>query len=150
MAPAFHAPLDIRQLGRRRWMTLAPLVYRSDLLVEPVTIPSEFITDLASVPRLPFAYLLAGDRAHGPAVVHDWLYQHPDWEDRALADAMLLEAMTVEQLDLGFEAESLVMRRIIWAGVRAGGWLAWREHGKRQAALNPIWTRTGWPGTNGV
>ena len=32
-----------------------------------------FETDFASVPRLPFAFLLFGDRVHAAAVVHDWL-----------------------------------------------------------------------------
>ena len=40
-----------------------------------VIIPTEFKTDLASVPRIPIVYLAVGGRGHKAAVVHDWLYQ---------------------------------------------------------------------------
>lgn len=140
----FLTPLEVRLVGRKRWMTLIPLVYRSDV-AGVITVPSEFITDFASVPRLPLAYLLAGDRAPGPAVIHDWMYQHPDFEDRILADTVIGEAMGVDQPDLGFIAEPLPIRVAITSAVRAFGWWAWRNHGKRAAALNPIWSATAWP-----
>jgi hypothetical protein len=127
-------------------MTLAPLIYRSDVYGDDILVPAEFITDLASVPRAPFAYMLTGGRARGPAVIHDWLYQHPDWEDRALADQILLEAMAVHQPELGFDSENRVIRGIIWSGVRVGGWWPWMKHEKRAMELNPVWTATlGWP-----
>lgn len=142
---AFLGPLDIRRTAARRWITLAPLPYWSDVYGGLLTVAARFVTDLASVPRLPFVFLLTGDRAHGPAVIHDWLYQHPDWEDRALADAIFYEAMGVDQPELGFEAESLWARVMIWTGVRAGGWLAWRRYRNRGAVLNPVWTAGTWP-----
>lgn len=142
----FGGPLDLRQMGRQKWMTLATLVYTSDLLGKDIVVSREFITDLASVPRLPFAYLLTGDRARGPAVIHDWLYQHPEWDNREIADSILLEAMAVDQPALGFDAESLPTRNLIWSGVRAGGWYPWRQHRDRRAELNPVWTlKEGWP-----
>ena len=144
--PAFLTPLDVRQRGYKKWMTLAPLVYESSVAQRRITVPAEFITDLASVPRLPLAYLIAGDRAPGPAVIHDWLYQWPEWGDRALADSVLLEAMACEQPVLGYEAESKVIRGLMWSAVRAGGWHAWNDH-KRVAQLNPVWTREGFPET---
>jgi len=90
-------------------------------------------------------FWLTGDRAHGPAVIHDWLYQRPDFEDRAMADAVLYEAMGVNQPELGFQAERTWTRALIYAGVRVGGWVAWRNHGKRGLALNPVWHTTSWP-----
>lgn len=141
----FLTPLDLRQLGRRRWMLLAPLLYDSDLIGH-LCVPAEFICDLASVPRwLPVTWYLTGDSARGPAVIHDYLYQHPESGDRQLADAVFREAMAVHQPDLGFEAEPTWRRGLMWAGVRVGGWKAWRDHGKRVSLLNPIWTETGWP-----
>lgn len=139
----FGGPLELRQIGKQKWMTLTELVYDSDVYGGKLVVLREFITDLASVPRLPFAYLLTGDRARGPAVVHDWLYQHPAFEDRSLADSILYEAMGVDQPDLGFEAESLVIRNLIWSGVRAGGWVPWNQHRERQEVLNPVWTQEG-------
>lgn len=39
-----------------------------------VTVPAGFITDYASVPRIPFAYLLFGGLGNYAAVLHDGLY----------------------------------------------------------------------------
>lgn len=124
------------------------LSYASDHYGATITVPREFITDFASVPRLPFAYLLAGGRAPGPAVVHDYLYQHPEWDDRELADTIFREALAVQQSALGYDAESPAMILTMWAGVRAGGWYAWQQHRQRQRDLNPEWTATAsWPET---
>jgi len=141
----FLGPLDIRTAGKRRWITLSPLTYESDRYGLPITVPAEFISDLASVPRAPLAFMLTGERAPGPAVLHDWLYQHDNWEDRALADEIFREAMSVNQPEFGFEAEPAAIRILMWSGVRAGGWWPWLRHGKRRSQLNPIWTATVWP-----
>lgn len=147
MAGYFCSTLDLRLRGYKKWWTLAPLVYVSGVAKQRITVPAEFITDLASVPRLPLAYMIAGDRAPGPATVHDYLYQLPSWEDRPLADAILLEAMACDQPALGFEPENPAIRRLMWAGVRAGGWAPWNAHRARSADLNPIWHRDGFPQT---
>ena len=80
-------------------------------------------TDGASVPLLlrwwapPFAgpYTAA-------AIVHDILYraQHPDI-DRARADRVLLQAMCASGVNRAQAA-------MIYAGVRIGGWVSWREN----------------------
>lgn len=144
MAGKFLTPLDLRLRGYKKWETLAELRYQSDLM-GLIVVPKEFITDLASVPRLPLAYMITGDRAPGPAVIHDYLYQSPKFENRKLADAVIDEAMAVNQPELGFEAENDIIRTLIWTGVRAGGWKAWNDHKGRGATLNPIWTQGGWP-----
>ncbi|UZR30607.1 DUF1353 domain-containing protein [Methylococcus mesophilus] len=58
--------------GSANWITLASLRYESTFLGDAVSIPEEFVTDFASVPRLPLAYLLARGRAIRPAVIHDY------------------------------------------------------------------------------
>lgn len=55
------------------WELDAPLVYCSDIM-GTIVVPKGFRTDFASVPRLPIAYLLYGDKAHRESVVHDYLY----------------------------------------------------------------------------
>ena len=137
--------LDLLLMGRKKWMTHTQLRYESDVAKRTIVVPAELVTNLASVPRLPLAYMLAGERAPGPAVVHDYLYLRPDWGNRALADAVFLEAMAVDQPELGFEAELAPVRGLMWSAVRSFGWIPWRNHGKRNAALNPIWDREGWP-----
>ena len=59
--------------GRTVHKLTRPLVWENGLI--RVTIPIDFETDLASVPRVPIVYLLWGDRAHREAVLHDYLYR---------------------------------------------------------------------------
>ena len=78
MKPRFITPLEavkIREagdVGRARWRLLSDMIYNSKLYTV-IVVPSGFVTDMASVPRLPFAYWLMGDTAHASAVVHDYL-----------------------------------------------------------------------------
>jgi hypothetical protein len=96
----FLSPLRVEQVedvshdGRGTWRLLDPLVYDSDLVRRIIVVPAGFVTDFASVPRVPFAYWIAGDVAHPAAVVHDWEYTSHD-VDRATADAILEEAANV-------------------------------------------------------
>lgn len=60
--------------GRANWELHEPLVFWSDK-VGRVEVPAGFVTDFASVPRLPLVYDLVGDCAHASAVVHDYLHR---------------------------------------------------------------------------
>ena len=124
----FTSELDVRELPDGKWRLLAPLVYESDL-IGTVTVPAGFVTDLASVPRLPFVFWFYGDRARKPAVVHDAIYQqgsHP----RDVADEVFAEAMQA----LGIAAWT---RGPMWAAVRLFGWSAYRSGDARREAMNP-------------
>lgn len=79
-----------------------------------VFVPVGFKTDLASVPRLPGAFLLFGDRARRAGILHDYLYS--TGSDREYADEAFLAVMRQEVGDS-------LSRRAMWAGVRAFGWL---------------------------
>ncbi|MHB1125252.1 MAG: DUF1353 domain-containing protein [Ramlibacter sp.] len=84
-----------------------------------IFVPAGFVTDLASVPRLPFAYLVVGGKGKKAAVVHDLLYTTRRFS-REVADAVFREAL----LASGY---SHVVAGIMYAGVRAGGWVGWRR-----------------------
>lgn len=99
-----------------------PFRYQSDLAGVIFTVPVGFFTDFASVPRLGVVYALLGDRAHEPAVIHDWIY-YSAVTTREVADDVLMEAM--ETLNLPWW-----QRYPIWWGVRMGGWVAWNAHRK--------------------
>lgn len=134
----FLAPLRIEEIDGddRRWKLLERCIYH---LTEPggpewVRVDEGFVTDFGSIPRLlwwvrglsPFGRLR---RAY---VVHDKLYQHPFVKSgqgtrrvtRKEADRILLEGCHV----LG---ASWLNRRLIYRGVRLGGWLTWWRY--RQA-----------------
>jgi len=62
------------------------------------------------------------------AILHDILYRaQPEGYSRAWADGVLLQAMCASKVRL---PKALA----IYAGVRAGGWLAWR-HNRKSVAL---------------
>ena len=97
-----------------------------------IRVRSGFLTDGATVPR-PFTAFIRPWGRHGKAaVLHDWLYRWPEWPHawreimpdarnaRHAADLIFLEAMAVLHVPLH-------RRLIIFAAVRAFGWLAWRK-----------------------
>lgn len=129
MKSEFITPLIVQQLKDDSWEITSTLKYRSNILGEVISIPVGFVTDFASVPRIPIAYLLAGNTAHEAAVVHDFLYQTQS-TTRLIADQVLLEAMDAtgipEWRQLG-----------IYYAVRAFGWIAWKHGPERYKILNP-------------
>lgn len=136
--------------GSANWITLASLRYESTFLGDAVSIPEEFVTDFASVPRLPLAYLLAGGRAIRPAVIHDYAYQTHRLPlekggsrpvTREEADNVFKEAMEADP----WSGTGPCTQRLMWRMVRWFGGAIWNRHGDRQSLLNPLWTRSGWP-----
>jgi hypothetical protein len=100
-----------------QWQLIADLVYQSDVAGMTFTVPAGFVTNFASVPRLPIVYELAGDTSSKAATIHDFLYTtHP--VTRAVADAVLREASAVTDVPLW-------RRQLMWAGVRVFGWTHW-------------------------
>ena len=100
------------------WRLNEPVVYQSDVAGQTFTVPAGFVTDLASVPRWPVVYLLAGGTANEASVVHDFLYTTRP-VTRALADAVLKEASAVTGVPAW-------RRWLMWIGVRVGGGSHWR------------------------
>lgn len=116
---AFLTNLDVRNIndsvnsGRGKWQLLADFSYQSDVANKTITVPVGFITDFASVPRIPVAYMLAGDTAHKAAVIHDWLYTSHELP-REVADLVLQEAAIVG-------GSPAWRAKLIYVGVRVGG-----------------------------
>lgn len=76
--------------GKQLYRLLRPFVYSSDI-AGTIAVPEGFVTDLGSVPRLPFVYAMFGDDFQWAATIHDYLYSTAK-ESRAVADAVLQEA----------------------------------------------------------
>lgn len=114
---------DLDAEGRGFWRIIAPFEYQSDLLGRTITVEVGFLTDYASVPRLPVTYMLFGDTSHKSAVIHDWLYHHHEVCDEQTANKVLFEAMTVEGIPAW-------RRWGIYLGVKIGGESGWVGDGK--------------------
>lgn len=89
-----------------------------------ITVPKDYVTDLASVPRALWAIFPPFGRYTAAAVVHDYLYneQHVDGVriTRKWSDDVFLLAM--KDLNVGWWR-----RTAMYSGVRAGGWVPWRR-----------------------
>ena len=120
---SFTTPLRLEALDDgRRFRVIEPFRYFPGELHEgePIVVPAGFETDFASVPRGLWNLFPPWGRYGKAAVVHDYLYKQ-QLGTRAAADRIFREAMAV--LDV-----PAWKRWLMWSGVRAFGWIAWRHH----------------------
>lgn len=94
MEVRFLTPLRLEKLEGKRWVVYEAFAVAVNAVNHVV--PHGYITDLASVPRVPLAYLLAGGRAPKSAVLHDWLYTTQAGKD--YADEVFYWAMKAEKI----------------------------------------------------
>ena len=118
LTPTFLDPLVLTELDDRWWRVAAEFRYDSAVARCRLIIPEGFVTDLASVPRLPLAFLLTGDTARKAGLVHDFCYAVHLPGNRALADAVFREAMAAEGVPLW-------RRWAMYGAVRACGRSRW-------------------------
>jgi len=89
----FLTDLVVECINDDKWRLVQDLVYESDI-AGTITVPAGFECDFASVPRIPVVFMLCGDEAHKPAVIHDYLYRYAV-TSRKIADKVFEEAMKV-------------------------------------------------------
>lgn len=116
---------DVSSDGRGTWQLLHPLAYKSDLAKTIFVAPVGFVTDFASVPRIPVAFFLAGSTAHRAAVIHDLLYTNHE-VDRSMADTVFREACGICDVPAW-------RSWLMWLGVRIGGGASWDAPGPDQS-----------------
>lgn len=87
----FLTPLRVELVAHHTWRLTQPLQYecRDGSIIR---VPRGFVTDFASVPRIPVAWLVAGDTGHRAAVIHDWLYESHE-TSRDVADRLFYEIL---------------------------------------------------------
>lgn len=122
----FKTELVVKAVDDETWKLTEDLVYESGI-VGLVIVRHGFITDFASVPRLPLAYLFAGNTAHEAAVIHDYLYQ-THISSKSQADRTFREAMGVTGI-------APWRKNLMYAAVSVAGWPSWWSGPKRYAAL---------------
>ncbi len=110
----FESDLVVSETDEKHWRLAADLMYRGrhDLFV----VPSGFVTDFASVPRVLWSLIPTYGRYTKAAVLHDYLVR-----ERAISrcDADGLFRRVMREMGVGY-----VRRRMMWAGVRWGGKVA--------------------------
>jgi hypothetical protein len=94
-----------------KWTLVEPLVW--DDGERRIEVPTGFVTDLASVPRLVRGVLNVNGKSRKPAVLHDYLYRTKLLK-RKDADALFAKALKAEGVNA-------LTRAIYWSGVRIGG-----------------------------
>lgn len=123
MKSEFLTPLRVEQISDDDWRVTEDFRYRSAVLDREILVPAGFVTDFASVPRLPVIYLLAGGVAVRPATLHDFLYRSGS-APKEKADAVFLEAMELVGIPWW-------RRKMMWAGVAVFG-------GSSYKSINPV------------
>ena len=118
----FITELEVELLDDDRiWVLSSPLIYHSKILGR-IQVPAGFQTDFASVPRLPLAYAMYGDRAHREGVLHDYLYRQDSIPRASFKDAnsVFLEAMEVRE-------KPFYVRYPMYLAVCAGGYPSYHK-----------------------
>lgn len=109
MNVCFNTALIVERLDRSWKLHQNFIVFVND---DPIIVPKGFVTDFASVPRLPLAYYLGGGRGVKSATLHDYLYDQQ--KPRAWADDVFYHALISE-------GEPEVIAKAMFVAVRAGG-----------------------------
>ena len=117
----FTTPLVVSPLENGRdWKLAEPFKYvvgDEDALFE-IKVPTGFVTDFASIPRLFWFILHPTGRYGKAAVIHDLCYRGHLFS-RAISDGIFLEAMGVLKV-------SRWKRSLVYLAVRMGGYWAWK------------------------
>ena len=115
--------------GGEEWAPDSPYARPSKVLGTVLVFPTGQPSDLTSIPA-PVRPFIRSFGLHTPAALfHDLLTRRPDlFPDvtRKQADQVMAEFMKADGVGKW-------KRRAIYAGIRAGGWYAWREHRKAAA-----------------
>ncbi len=153
----FLTPLRTEQISeatltrKAKFRLTSTLIYESKTLNQTIIVPEGFITDFATVPRIPIVYMLLGNLGNAAAALHDFLYTYPhlpshnskcDPVTRELADKVLQGAIvdgmvkddviediiTVTQSikNIGY----IIIGLLFYIGVRIGGSSHWGQQAK--------------------
>ncbi len=130
---SFTSPLSVTPLDDgRTWVLNRPFTYHigSRYSRNKITIPKDFPTDFASIPKFIFWVLPWWAKFNKPSPLHDFLYQIKQIMGKPIirkrADDVFLEAMFID-----FRKHKLgkIIAHIEYLAVRLFGWLAWHRQG---------------------
>jgi hypothetical protein len=107
---------EVRKVGKKDWEFLTAFIVLVvvDGVEYLIRVPPKFVTDFASVPRLPLVFMMFGGIGDYAAGVHDYLYSTAEYP-RDICDAIFREILIC--LDDTSDAAAWAMHK----GVRLGG-----------------------------
>ena len=118
MTVSFPLPLETEQISEvwhRVKNGFDAVVEEEGQQTVVIHVPHGFVTNFASVPRLPFTYLFFGGKGNRAAVIHDFLYfkaERPrNWCDAVFHHGLMALAPEITQTQAD----------VMYAAVRAGG-----------------------------
>lgn len=124
MVVNFLGGLEVEVVGDTAFKLVAPFTAVIEEIGQPlvrIVVPAGFITNFASVPRVPIAFELFGGIGDKAATVHDFLYSKAsgdtharNWCDAVFHHAMLSTGVSPEKAQLMYDA------------VRVGGGAHWK------------------------
>ena len=112
--------------GKFPWRLTSALIWeRADKTL--IVVPAGFLTDFASVPRLPLIYAWVGGRGSMAAIIHDYLYTVAGTDayphiTRKDADQEFLRAMSILK-----EPSSPIKRAAMYRAVRLFGGFSYQS-----------------------
>ena len=136
-------------------MLMQDLKFCSKWFDKEFVVKSGFVTDFASVPRLPFIYMFMGGRGKRPATLHDSEYAKQEIPKRQ-ADLLFLEGLlytfvhdAVKEFVFcqDFVRVIALLFKILWRsllaffmylGVVIGGWPTWLRYRSRRKKGLPL------------
>jgi hypothetical protein len=124
VSPILESHPLFQYINGSKWQTRSALTFVAK--GRRFRIPCGFVTDFASVPRLLWNVLSPFD-AGLASVAHDWLYKTGRLS-RQESDAIFLQLMLDGDVNT-------VKARLMYLGVRIGGWLPWGRYRDQEIAL---------------
>lgn len=116
----FTSPLIIELIAPNLWRTFYPFDYHvgSYPSTEIIVVPSGYVTDFASIPRIFWSVLSPIDKHGKASLLHDYCYTIKYKNNRKYCDKIFKEAMEVLKVNP-------LIARFMYNGVRLFGESRW-------------------------
>lgn len=115
----FKTKFKLEQIDDKHFKLLTDLVYESEKYGLKIRVPAGFVSDGASVPRVPLLFFFFGSKGKRAAVIHDWLYRNA-LVSREVADGIFKEAL-FDTNKGAYTAWGMYL------GVRGFGWIHYKS-----------------------